>query len=138
RGDRHIRGVLRGASGRHRTDLRAVRDHGGGGRGRDRPGDRDPDLPQPRVDQRGRGEPPQVVTPNWFVTHAYLIMILPFVSAALTLFFGKRTPGKGPIYGILAIGTAFLLALGVIANFVQGGGTHEAFVHWLQIGPLEM
>jgi NADH-quinone oxidoreductase subunit L len=76
---------------------------------------------------------------DWFVTHAYLIMLLPFGSAVLTLFFGKRTPGKGPAYGILAIGAGFVLSLGVLANFVRGGGgTYEHFVHWFQIGPLEM
>ena len=92
----------------HRADLRAVRHHGRRGRGRDRPGDRDPDLPQPRDDQRRRGEPAQVVAaestealgraiadPNSFLTNAWLIAFLPAMSAFLTLFLGKRTPGKG-------------------------------------------
>jgi NADH-quinone oxidoreductase subunit L len=76
--------------------------------------------------------------PNWFVTHAYLIPLLAFVSAALTLFFGKRTPGKGPVYGIAAIGVGFVLALGVIWSFVQGGGNYEENVEWFRIGSLEM
>ena len=54
-------GVLRAAEGRDRPDLRPVRDRRGRRRGRDRPRDRDPALPQPCVDQRRRGEPPQVV-----------------------------------------------------------------------------
>ena len=34
-------------------------------------------------------------------------MLLPVISAVLTLFFGKRTPGKGAVYGIVAVGAAF-------------------------------
>ena len=75
---------------------------------------------------------------NWFVQHAYVITLLPFLSAALTLFFGKRTPGKGPVYGIVAIGAGLVLSLGVLWSFVQGGGNYEQSVHWFTIGPLHM
>ena len=64
---------------------------------------------------------------NWFVHHAYVITLLPFLSGALTLFFGKRTPGKGPVYGILAIGAGLFLSLGVLWSFVQGGSRSA---HW--------
>ena len=63
-----------------------------------------------------------MVGPNWFVEHAFLIPLLAFASGLLTLFFGKRTPGKGPVYGILAIGVGLVLSLGVVWSFVQGGG----------------
>ena len=76
--------------------------------------------------------------PNWFVEHAFLITLLPFASAALTLFFGKRTPGKGPVYGIVAIGTGLVLSLGVLLSFVQGGGPFEHNIEWFTIGPLHM
>ncbi len=77
--------------------------------------------------------------PNWFIQHAWIIVILPFVSAALTLFLGKRTPGKGAVYGIAAIGVCFVLSLGVLWQFVQhGGGTYESSIDWFQIGPLQM
>jgi NADH-quinone oxidoreductase subunit L len=76
--------------------------------------------------------------PNWFVEHAFLVPLFAFASAALTLFFGKRTPGKGPIYGIAAIGAGFVFALGVIWSFVQGGGTFEHNIDWFTIGPLHM
>jgi NADH-quinone oxidoreductase subunit L len=75
---------------------------------------------------------------NWFVQHAWVIAALPFVSAALTLFFGKRTPGGGPIYGIAAIGAGLFMALGVGWHFVQGGGPYEANVSWFHIGSLQM
>ena len=106
-----------------RAGVRAVRDRRGRGRGRHRARDRDLDLPQPGDDQRRRGEPPQVVAQeahegvaaaNWFVQHAWLIAFLPFVSAALTLFLGKRTPGRGAVYGIAAVGAGFVLSLGVL------------------------
>ena len=75
---------------------------------------------------------------NWFVQHAWVIAVLPFVSAALTLFFGKRTPGGGAVYGIAAIGAGLVMALGVAWHFVQGGGPYEANVQWFHIGSLQM
>jgi NADH-quinone oxidoreductase subunit L len=77
--------------------------------------------------------------PNWFVQHAWVIVLLPFVSAALTLFLGRRTPGKGSLYGILAIGAGLVLSLGVLLQFVQhGGGRFEDSVAWFQVGPLHV
>ncbi len=77
--------------------------------------------------------------PNWFVDHAWLIVVLPFASAVLTLFVGKRTPGKGAVYGIAAVGASLLLSIGVLWQFVQhGGATYEGSVDWFQIGPLHM
>jgi NADH-quinone oxidoreductase subunit L len=74
---------------------------------------------------------------NWFVEHAWLIVVIPFVSAALTLFVGKRTPGKGAVYGIAALVACFVLSLGVLWQFVQhGGATYESSVEWFRIGGL--
>jgi len=76
-----------------------------------------------------------LATPNWFVDHTWVIVLLPFVSAALTLFLGKRTPGKGPVYGILAVGTGLVMSLGVLLRFVQhGGGTYEGSIDWFRVG----
>ncbi|HEX6330259.1 MAG TPA: NADH-quinone oxidoreductase subunit L [Actinomycetota bacterium] len=77
--------------------------------------------------------------PNWFVDNAWLIVLLPFVSAALTLFVGKRTPGKGAVYGIAAMAAGLVLSIGVLWQFVQhGGGTYERSVEWFTIGSLHM
>ena len=76
--------------------------------------------------------------PGFFLRNAWLIALLPFVSGVLTLTLGKRTPGKGPIYGIVALGTALLLSLGVLWHFVQGGGPAGAELRWFEIGPLQM
>jgi NADH-quinone oxidoreductase subunit L len=75
---------------------------------------------------------------NWFVENAWLIPLLPFVSGALTLFLGKRTPGQGPIYGIAAVFAALVLSLGVLWSFVNGGGSYEATTDWFTVGPLHL
>ena len=76
--------------------------------------------------------------PNWFVEHAWIIVLIPVVSAALTLFLGKRTPGRGSVYGIVGVGVSFVLSLGVLWQFVQhGGATYESGVPWFQIGSLD-
>ena len=80
-----------------------------------------------------------IVNPSGFVKLSWLIALLPFASAALTLFLGKRTPGKGTIYGIAAIGAAFVLSLGVLWTFVEGEqGAYEGTISWFSIGPLHM
>jgi NADH-quinone oxidoreductase subunit L len=84
------------------------------------------------------GAPAVASSAGWFVEHAWLIALLPFISAALTLFFGKRTPGGGPVYGIAALGAGFVMALGVLWHFVQGGGSYERYVEWFRIGSLHM
>jgi NADH-quinone oxidoreductase subunit L len=76
--------------------------------------------------------------PNWFVQNAWLIPLLPFVSGALILFFGKRSPFKGTGFGIAAVGASFLLSLGALWSFVQGGGPYEKAVEWFTIGPLHV
>ena len=75
---------------------------------------------------------------NWFVQHAYLIPLFCFASAVLTLFFGKRTPGKGPVYGIAALAVGFVFALGVLWSFAHNMGNYEHNVEWFTIGPLHM
>ncbi len=78
------------------------------------------------------------LAPSVFVKSAWLIAFVPFVSAALTLFVGKRTPGKGSVYGIAAMAAGLVMSLGVLWHFVNNGGPYEANVSWFQIGPLAM
>ncbi len=75
---------------------------------------------------------------NWFAQHAWLIPLLPFASGAMTLFFGKRTPGEGAVYGIAGVGASFVLSLGVLLSFAQGGGAYEGTIEWFSIGPLHL
>jgi NADH-quinone oxidoreductase subunit L len=70
--------------------------------------------------------------------YAWIVAVLPFASAVLTLFFGRRSPGKGSIYGITAIGAGLVISLGVLWNFVRSGPTVESSVAWFTIGPLHV
>ena len=80
-----------------------------------------------------------IADPSAFLSNAWLIALLPAVSAVLTLFIGKRTPGKGSVYGIAAVGAAFVLSLGVLWTFVGGErGFYEASIPWFQIGQLHL
>jgi NADH-quinone oxidoreductase subunit L len=73
-----------------------------------------------------------------FARYAWIVALLPFVSTALTLFFGRKTPGKGAVYGITAIGVGLVLSLMVLWNFVQDGPTVHDTVDWFSIGSLRM
>jgi NADH-quinone oxidoreductase subunit L len=73
------------------------------------------------------------------IEYAWVIALLPFVAAALTLFFGKRTPGQGAVYGIAALGAGFVMALAVLWHFVGGGGPYAPpGIEWFTIGPLHL
>lgn len=66
--------------------------------------------------------------------YAWLLPLIMVVSAFLTLFFGKKVPTKGPIFGISAIGLCFALSLGILWHFVQGGGAFTSSVSWFSVG----
>ncbi len=70
--------------------------------------------------------------------YAWLVALLPLLSAVVILFFGKRTPGGGWIWGVLTVGTGFALSLGILWHFVTGGGPTGAQVEWFTIGTLRM
>ena len=73
------------------------------------------------------------------IQYAWVIALLPFISAALTLFFGKRTPGQGAVYGIAALGAGFVMSLAVLWHFVSGGGPYAPpGIEWFSIGPLHL
>jgi NADH-quinone oxidoreductase subunit L len=76
---------------------------------------------------------------NVFLKYAWVIPLLPLISAALTLFFGKRTPGKGSVYGIAMVGAAFAMSFGVLWHFVEGGAVYApAGISWFQVGSLHL
>jgi NADH-quinone oxidoreductase subunit L len=70
------------------------------------------------------------------IKYAWVIAVLPFVSALLTLSIGKRLPGKGAFFGITAISIGLVMALGVQLHFVQGGGPQTSQISWFHIGSL--
>jgi len=79
-----------------------------------------------------------VVASPGFAKYAWIIALLPMLSAALTLFFGKRTPGRGWIYGVATVGAGFVLSLLVLWHFVQGGGAYSSSVSWFRVGSLHL
>jgi NADH-quinone oxidoreductase subunit L len=72
------------------------------------------------------------------IESAWVVALLPFAAAALTLFFGKRTPGRGAAFGIAALAVGFVLSLAVLWHFVTGGGPYQAQTEWFVIGPLHV
>jgi NADH-quinone oxidoreductase subunit L len=72
------------------------------------------------------------------IQYAWVIALLPFAAAVLTLFFGKRTPGGGSAFGIAALAAGFVMALLVLGHFVSGGAPYETHINWFSIGPLEL
>jgi NADH-quinone oxidoreductase subunit L len=70
--------------------------------------------------------------------YAWLVALLPFASGLLTLFFGRRTPGRGAVYGIAAIGAGLVLSFGILWHFVTGGGAYGSAIEWFSVGPLHM
>ena len=72
------------------------------------------------------------------IRYTWVIALLPFISAFFILLFGKRTPGKGAIYGIATVGAGFVMSVMVLWHFVQGGGPYQSSVSWVTIGPLHL
>ncbi|MFN8232270.1 MAG: NADH-quinone oxidoreductase subunit L [Actinomycetota bacterium] len=72
------------------------------------------------------------------IRYTWVIALLPFVSAALILFFGKRAPGKGSGFGIAAVGAGFVMSLAVLWHFVQGGSVYASSVPWFSVGPFHV
>ena len=53
---------------------------------------------------------------GWFLTHAWLIPVIPAVGFAVIILVGKRLPKKGSEVGIAALGAAFVLAVGTTGS----------------------
>src|SRR4249919_3853767 len=56
---------------------------------------------------------------GWFLTHAFLIPMIPAAAFFLILFFGKRLPFKGAELAIAAVGASFVLSVGTALQWVQ-------------------
>ena len=72
------------------------------------------------------------------IRFSWVLVLLPVVSTVLTLLFGKRTPGKGAVYGVLALGVSCAMSLAILWHFVQGGGTYASQVSWFTVGPFHV
>ena len=88
--------------------------------------------------------PSSVSSAGFFIDYAWLVPLLPALSFAAILAFGKRLRSKGSELGIAAVGASFVLALGALITWIgHRDAAHEgvAAVHrtvgWLRSGGVE-
>src|SRR3954447_4551727 len=55
----------------------------------------------------------------WFLDHAWLVPAVPAASFLVILLFGKRLPRQGSEVGVPAIGLSFILAVGVLVQWIH-------------------
>ncbi|MBP9115039.1 MAG: NADH-quinone oxidoreductase subunit L [Acidimicrobiia bacterium] len=77
----------------------------------------------------------------WFLTHAWLIVLIPLVSFFLILFFGKKLPKGGHEIGITAL--VAVLAYAIMAayqwiNFADESKVYGQAYTWLRFGVLKL
>jgi NADH-quinone oxidoreductase subunit L len=64
----------------------------------------------------------------WFLENAWLVPLLPAVSFAIILLFGKRMPRQGAEVGVFAVGASFVLSVGAGIQWInrvrEAEGTH--------------
>src|SRR3954465_3197748 len=72
------------------------------------------------------------------IHYAWIIALVPLVSALLIFLFGKRLAGGGAIIGVVALAAALVMSLFVLWTFVQNGDAPpvSGSVEWFTIGPL--
>ena len=88
--------------------------------------------------------PSSVASAGFFLDYAWLIPLLPALSFAGILLFGKRLPRKGSELGIAAVGGSFVLAVGAVVTWIgHRDDSHEGVqavhrtVGWLRSGGVE-
>ena len=88
--------------------------------------------------------PSSVDSAGFFLDFAWLIPLLPALSFAGILLFGKRLPRKGSELGIAAVGGSFVLALGAMITWIgHRDESHEGVqavhrtVGWLRSGGVD-
>ncbi len=70
---------------------------------------------------------------------AWLIPVLPLVGFWAIVFFGKRTPGKGPAIGITLIGTSLVLGILSFWESIQAHGEAvQRSVTWFSFGDVHL
>ena len=88
--------------------------------------------------------PSSVESAGFFLDYAWLIPLLPALSFAGILLFGKRLPRKGSELGIAAVGGSFVLALGAAITWIghrddshEGTQAVHRTVGWLRSGGVD-
>ena len=76
---------------------------------------------------------------GWFLQNAWLIPVIPAVSFFVIILFGKKLPMKGSEVGIASLFASFVLACGVVVQWIQRvddtrGAEHGAFRAMFSVG----
>ena len=71
-----------------------------------------------------------VLSSGWFLENAWLIPIIPAISFALIIFFGKRMPKKGSEFGVASMLGALVLSAGAAYQWIQrvNGAEEGAYI----------
>jgi NADH-quinone oxidoreductase subunit L len=73
---------------------------------------------------------------NWMLDYAWLVPVLPLVSAVLIAAFGKLMPGKGSELGVLSLAAALVLSIGIAWETFTAPAPMEPVEHALEWSPL--
>jgi NADH-quinone oxidoreductase subunit L len=73
---------------------------------------------------------------DWMLEYAWLVPVLPLLSAALIAAFGKLMPGKGSEIGVLSLLAAFVLSVGIAWETFTNPGMEpfERAFDWSPLG----
>jgi hypothetical protein len=128
-----------GRGSRLGSDLRAVHHRRRRRRGRRRSGHRLQPLPQPGIGRRRRRRSHALVggrPVSTMIEYAWLVPVLPLLSAVAIAAFGKSLPGKGSELGILSLAVAFVLSVAIaMATFTDASvEAYEAAFAWSPLG----
>ncbi|RIK08928.1 MAG: NADH-quinone oxidoreductase subunit L [Acidobacteria bacterium] len=76
--------------------------------------------------------------PNSTLKLGWLVVALPFVGWLLTLFFGKRSPMRGAIYGVTALGAGLLISIAMFFQVAGGAAPYHQKFYTFDIGGYEV
>jgi NADH-quinone oxidoreductase subunit L len=72
------------------------------------------------------------------IRNAWLIPVFPLASFVLIFFLGKRAPGKGAPFGILAMFASWIVSLGVLWDIAHGHQAVERSMEWFSVGSFHL
>ena len=73
---------------------------------------------------------------DWMLDYAWLVPVLPLLSAVLIAMFGRLMPGKGSELGVLSLAVAFLLSVGIAWETFTAAAPMEPIEHAVEWSPL--
>jgi NADH-quinone oxidoreductase subunit L len=56
---------------------------------------------------------------GWFMTHTWLIPVIPAIGFAIIILFGKRLPMKGSEVGMVSLGASLVLSVGTAVQWIN-------------------